>query len=130
MTTTVKIEAHCSNETEVEVQITDGGKQVELIHLNDGSEAERYVYDGRVISVREKGRAESLAPPSMEQERMLKWFAYEHLPANLQGSSKPFHDLAKHICDTIYAGPERTVALRKLLEAKDAAVRATVQRGG
>lgn len=30
----------------------------------------------------------------------------------------------------VQSGPERTVALRKLLEAKDAAVRATAQPGG
>ncbi len=34
------------------------------------------------------------------------------------------------IVETIDAGPERTVALRKLLEAKDAAVRAKLNPGG
>jgi len=61
---------------------------------------------------------------------MLKWFAYEHLPVHLQAVSKPFGELAKLIVSTIQVGPERTVALRKLLEAKDAAVRAVVQPGG
>lgn len=61
---------------------------------------------------------------------MLKWFAYEHLPAHLQIVSKPFGELARLIVETIQVGPERTVALRKLLEAKDAAVRAVVQPGG
>lgn len=65
-----------------------------------------------------------------ETDRMLKWFAYTHLPEKLQGVSAPFGDLASHICNTIEPGPERTVALRKLLEAKDAAVRAVVQPGG
>lgn len=63
-------------------------------------------------------------------DRMMKWFAYEHLPENLQARSKPFHELARMICDTSEPGPERTVALRKLLEAKDAAVRAVVHPGG
>jgi hypothetical protein len=66
----------------------------------------------------------------MEQDRMLKWFAWEHLPSHLQVVSRPFGELAETICETIQAGPERTVALRKLLEAKDAAVRAVVQPGG
>lgn len=66
----------------------------------------------------------------MTDERMIKWFAYEHLPESLQAASKPFHDLATLIDDTIPPGPERTVALRKLLEAKDAAVRAFVRPGG
>lgn len=63
-------------------------------------------------------------------ERMLKWFEYEHLPDHLQEVSRGFHALATQICDSIQSGPERTVALRKLLEAKDAAVRARVHPGG
>lgn len=63
-------------------------------------------------------------------DRMMKWFAFEHLPEKLQAHSKPFHDLARSICDRVEPGPERTVALRKLLEAKDAAVRAALNPGG
>lgn len=59
-------------------------------------------------------------------ERMLKLFAYTHLRDDLQEVSKPFFDLAHRLANTVPAGPERTVALRKLLEAKDAAVRAVV----
>lgn len=62
-------------------------------------------------------------------ERMLKWFAYSHLPEKLQAASKPFGDLAEALVENTQPGPERTVALRKLLEAKDAAVRATLNPG-
>lgn len=55
---------------------------------------------------------------------MMQFFAYEHLPAHLQEHSKPFAELAQRIVDTLPANPERTTALRKLLEAKDCAVRA------
>jgi hypothetical protein len=58
------------------------------------------------------------------QDHIMQFFAYSHLPAHLQEASKPFGDLATHIIDTLPRNPERTVALRKLLEAKDAAVRA------
>lgn len=64
------------------------------------------------------------------EDRMLKWFAYSHLPEHLQEVSKPFAELASSLCVTVEAGPERTVALRKLLEAKDAAVRAKLNPGG
>ncbi len=57
-----------------------------------------------------------------------QFFAYEHLPAHLQAASKPFGDLAKLIVRDVPRNPERTVALRKLLEAKDAAVRARVAK--
>lgn len=60
----------------------------------------------------------------MNEEYLLQFFAYEHLPAHLQEISKPFGELAKQIVDTLPRNPERTVALRKLLEAKDCAVRA------
>jgi hypothetical protein len=55
---------------------------------------------------------------------LLQFFAYEHLPEHLQAVSKPFGELAKQIVATLPSNPERTVALRKLLEAKDCAVRA------
>jgi len=63
-------------------------------------------------------------------ERMLKWFEFSHLPEHLQAVSRPFGELAKTIAEGIEPGPERTVALRKLLEAKDAAVRAKLNPGG
>lgn len=54
---------------------------------------------------------------------LLKYFAYAHLPDHLAAMSKQFHDLAHHLANTLPAGSEATVAIRKLLEAKDAAVR-------
>jgi hypothetical protein len=62
--------------------------------------------------------------PSPQADRMLQFFAHAHLPAHLQEVSKPFGDLAQQIVDTLPANPERTAGLRKLLEAKDCAVRA------
>ena len=61
-------------------------------------------------------------------EHIAQFFAYAHLPAHLQAVSKPFGDLATQIIETLPRNPERTVALRKLLEAKDAAVRALVAK--
>ena len=65
----------------------------------------------------------------METERMLKWFDYERLPEHLQVICRPYNTVACNIVDRIQPGPERTVALRKLLESKDAAVRAMVAPG-
>jgi hypothetical protein len=58
------------------------------------------------------------------QDYLLQFFAYGHLPVHLQVISKPFGDLANTIVETLPSNPERTTALRKLLEAKDCAVRA------
>jgi hypothetical protein len=61
----------------------------------------------------------------MEPEHyLLQFFKYDHLPEKLQKVSKPFGDLAHSICADIPNNPERTTALRKLLESKDCAVRA------
>lgn len=60
---------------------------------------------------------------------LMQFFAYEHLPPHLQEISKPFGEMAKWIAETLPDNPEKTVALRKLLEAKDCAVRAKLFQG-
>lgn len=62
------------------------------------------------------------------QEHIAQFFAWTHLPPELQEVSAPFQVLAKQIIDTLPRNPERTAALRKLLEAKDAAVRAKIAK--
>lgn len=61
-------------------------------------------------------------PESLEP--ILQFFAYDHLPPHLAVVSKEFCALAVSVVQELPRNPERTVALRKLLEAKDAAVRA------
>lgn len=58
-------------------------------------------------------------------EQILQYFEYQHLPEHLQAVSRPFCELAGNLANDL-EGPELTVALRKLLEAKDAAVRAAL----
>lgn len=57
-------------------------------------------------------------------EPILQFFKYDHLPERLQKVSAPFGVLALETVAALPRTPERSVALRKLLEAKDAAVRA------
>jgi len=57
---------------------------------------------------------------------ILQYFEYSHLPAHLQDVSKIFGDAAAAVVNRVPRSPERTVALRKLLEGKDAAVRAAL----
>ena len=61
-------------------------------------------------------------------EHIMQFFAYEHLPAHLQEVSSQFAVVADWIVTALPRNPERTVALRKLLEAKDAAVRARLAK--
>jgi hypothetical protein len=61
-------------------------------------------------------------------EPILQFFAFAHLPEKMQAVSKPFCHAAYVLVATLPRNPERTVALRKLLEAKDAAVRAFIAK--
>lgn len=63
---------------------------------------------------------------SVAMRDVLRYFAYQHLPTHLQVVSKDFYDLALKSADRAPDNPETLVALRKLLEAKDAAVRAVL----
>lgn len=56
---------------------------------------------------------------------LLRFFEYDHLPMHLQRISQPFCTLAHEIAYN-YEGPEVGACLRKLLEAKDCAVRAAL----
>lgn len=57
---------------------------------------------------------------------LLQYFTWKHLPKELQSYSKPFAILAATIIRSLPRCPERTAALRKLLEAKDCAVRSAL----
>lgn len=63
-----------------------------------------------------------------QNEPMLQFFVHAHLPKHLADVSRPFSELAHQIVAELPRNPERTVALRKLLEAKDCAVRALVYK--
>ncbi len=58
-------------------------------------------------------------------QAVLNFFAFDHLPAHLQEVSAPFAALAYNMVERL-DGPEVTVGLRKLLEAKDCMVRAAL----
>ena len=55
---------------------------------------------------------------------ILQFFTYAHLRNDLQAVSKSFHELAYYMVKTLPRNAERSAGLRKLLEAKDCAVRA------
>lgn len=63
---------------------------------------------------------------SQQQTPIMQYFNYDHLPQHLQDTSKPIGDLAKQIDETLPASAEKSAGLRKLLEAKDCFVRASL----
>lgn len=64
------------------------------------------------------------APP----EPIMQFFAHTHLPEHLRKVSADFAMLAQVMVDTLPRNAERSAGLRKLLEAKDCAVRAMVAK--
>lgn len=66
---------------------------------------------------------EDNAPPTTA---ILKYFAYEHLPAHLRQVSAPAGELARAMDSLLPNCAEKTAGLRKLLEAKDCFVRAAL----
>lgn len=64
---------------------------------------------------------------SYESDHIKQFFAYAHLPPHLALVSGAFTDLVQVVLQ-LPDNPERDVALRKLLEAKDAAVRARLAK--
>jgi hypothetical protein len=69
----------------------------------------------------------AVTPGSLRHlEPILQFFDYGHLHDPLQAISKPFGELALRMVSSLPRNAERSTALRKLLEAKDAAVRAQI----
>lgn len=69
---------------------------------------------------------ERFTEDQLNVDPILRYFHFAHLPPQLQLVSMKFCELAAFIVQSLPRNAERTVALRKLLEAKDAAVRANV----
>lgn len=65
----------------------------------------------------------------MSQSDILRYFEYSHLPQHLAEVSYQFAVLATAMSVQLPNGPEKSITLRKLLEAKDAAVRAALDLG-
>lgn len=74
----------------------------------------------------DSGAQDGESPFHPAVSHVLKYFEFDHLPEHLQVVSREFYVLAHSAARRCPASAETTVALRKLLEAKDAAVRAVV----
>lgn len=86
------------------------------------------LYTEQEMAMSEPGPICRFATKETAMDRMMQFFAYDHLPEHLKAVSKPFGELAQKVVDELPSNPERTVALRKLLEAKDCAVRALLYK--
>ena len=59
---------------------------------------------------------------------VLKWFTSDHMkPGKTKEIAEEYEEFALWLADTVPQSAERSAALRKLLESKDAAVRAALE---
>lgn len=63
-----------------------------------------------------------------EEDPILQYFEYKHLPPALQDVSRPLCVLARSLAAACPPSAELQAGLRKLLEAKDCFVRAALAR--
>ena len=87
------------------------------------------IVDGRA------GHFEHVAPGTsdpmavfVETDPIFWHFRFNHLPEHLQAVSRRFYELAEWTVLTLPRNAERTAGLRKLIEAKDCAVRAALTK--
>lgn len=66
------------------------------------------------------------APAEKKPHYLLRYFSFKHLPPVFHETGRRFLELAEWIEQNHRENPEKTTALRKLLEAKDCAMRSII----
>lgn len=69
---------------------------------------------------------QAVGTAARQPNSLLRFFTFEHLPPRLQEVSRPIGELARQMDASLPDGAEKTAGLRKLLEAKDCFVRASL----
>lgn len=64
----------------------------------------------------------------VETDPIFAFFEFRHLPEHLQKVSRRYYEVAEWMVLVLPRNAERTAGLRKLMEAKDCAVRAALAR--
>lgn len=86
------------------------------------------IFEATYESVEPTNGLAAMPEPTIDTDPMFQFFNWKHLPQELAAVSAPFGHLAGEIVQRLPRNPERTVALRKLLESKDCAVRAVLMK--
>lgn len=130
MTTEVIIRANAGWPVEVQLLPLTGDGPVQIAQIarvEPGYSQVFHVHSGVDLLIHEVQGPEVVGAIIACDEPILKHFAWAHLPTRLQAVSRPFGMLAARTVATMLRGPERSACLRKLLEAKDCAVRASLE---
>ena len=102
---------------------------VEVAEKLDTSDLKKQLAEAKakLAATEQPDHSQILGAAVSNGEHIAQYFAYDHLPPNLQEISRPFAELAARVLK-LPRNPERTVALRKLIESKDCAVRAALAK--
>ena len=122
MTTEVIVKANHGWPVKVTPLSANGEFVASATTVQPGEERGFFVHSGQDLHVHEVQPGETEPP----EDYFVKLFKWEHLPEHLQAVSRPFAMTAQRLITQLPANAERVICLRKLLEAKDAAVRAVV----
>jgi hypothetical protein len=94
------------------------------------AQVDKYTDADGYLDVEAFNKGKSMSPEAKQAlrdiEPILQFFGFAHLRDDLKRISEPFHDMAHMLVEVLPRNPERTTALRKLLEAKDCAIRASL----
>lgn len=123
MTTKVTIDAHAG----WPVRVTPIGGNYPVQTVEPNTVREFSVHSGTDLLIQELPKLGAIPAGQDIDDPILRFFAFGHLPPHLQAASGPFCHLANLLVASLPKCAERSVALRKLLEAKDAAVRAALE---
>ena len=113
---------HALNYHSIDAKVGAADYQLAEILVDTGLRVGR---SGDPLSSTQQSEMLHLQRPDEPKEPILRFFAYQHLPRPLREISKSFAEQAGRIM-YLPRSAERTVALRKLLESMDAAVRAAL----
>ena len=122
----MKIITHTSSGSKLEYEKIGKERPMHDKPLSEGTTEAQRQHDERMPLP--KALQNDIIHDGYNTEPMMQFFEYKHLPQHLQDVSKQFYFLAGSIIETLPRNPERTAALRKLLEAKDCAVRAKLYK--
>lgn len=127
MTTEVIVKANHGWPVLVTPIAIGGGYVAPESTVEPGAERSFFVHSSQDLLIHEVQPDTTVAATD---EPILQFFAWAHLRDDLKEVSRPFGQLAERLVAVLPRNPERTVALRKLLEAKEAADRAAVFQPG
>lgn len=125
MTLNLTIKHDGGDDYQAKIEYSDAEDGRDIIILKPYESAEVVLYEGRSLQISEiEIKNTGPLPDNIKPHDSMQFFEYKHLPDHLQEISMPFGQLAQQLDELLPNNPEKSAMMRKLMEAKDCAVRA------